>query len=77
MMMRWEQRVAAGLLARRGAPVSTSYPRGCCWRGRDWRGWGGHARISVLVTVSMVIAVVAVPVVAVSSCCRRPKPSSG
>jgi hypothetical protein len=63
MMIRWEQRVAAGLLAQRGAPVSTSLSAALLLARTRLARWGRHARIAVLATVTVVVTVVAIPVV--------------
>ena len=60
MMIRWEQRVAAGLLAQRGASVSTSLSAALLLARTRLARWGRHAGIAVLATVSVVVALVAV-----------------
>ena len=63
MMIRWEQRVAAGLLVQRGPRITTSLSAALLLARTRLARWGRHARIAVLATVSVGIAVVAVPVV--------------
>jgi hypothetical protein len=63
MMLRWERRVAAGLLAQRELRASTSLRATLLLARTRIARWGHRAKIAVLATVSIVLAIVVVPVI--------------
>ena len=62
MTVRWEQRVGAALVAQRGAPASIRLSAALLLARTRLGRWSRHAGNVVLVTISVVVAVVAIPV---------------
>jgi hypothetical protein len=64
MMLTWEHRLAAGLLAQRELHASASLSAALLLARSRIGRWGHRAKVAVLATVSIVVAVVVVPVIA-------------
>src|SRR5947209_19981575 len=61
MMVRWEQRVGAALVAQRGAPLENLLSAGLLLARTRLGRWVGRARFALVATVTVVALLVAVP----------------
>lgn len=64
MTIRWERRVSEALMTQRGAPISTRLSGGLLLARTRLGRWTRRARIALLATVTVALAIVAVPVAA-------------
>jgi hypothetical protein len=64
MTIRWEQRVGAALIAQRGAPIAVRASAGLLVARTRLGRWTRRARIAVVATGTIALALVAVPAVA-------------
>ena len=64
MTVRWEQRVAAALIAQRGAPTAVRFSAGLLVARTRLGRWTQRARFALVVTATLTIALVAIPTAA-------------
>ncbi len=64
MTIRWEQRVGAALLAQRGAPIAVRLSAGLLIARARLGRWTRRARIAVVATGTLALALVVVPAAA-------------
>ena len=64
MTIRWEQRVGAALVAQRGAPAAIRLSAGLLLARTRLGRWTRQARIALVATVTLALALVAVPAAA-------------
>ena len=64
MIIRWEQRVGAALVAQRGAPLANRLSAGLLVARTRMGRWTRRARIALVATVTVAVALVAVPAAA-------------